>query len=145
MVIGHDLNNCWKLRVFWLQKRSSSPGEDSASSGEINRTSLTQNYRAMLNWRMHEAHAQSFHQQVCHKEICRTVGAGRNKSSLHTLLLRGHLHHWLDEASWFWTRHIHLILECILAHWRELGSMVYCLASGRIPGSTQPELECVLR
>lgn len=37
---------------------------------------------------MHYAHAQSF-QQVHHREICQTTGAGQNKSSLHTLLLRG--------------------------------------------------------
>ena len=43
----------------------------------------------MLNGPMHNAHAQSFHQQVCHREICQTTGAGQNKSSLHTLLLRG--------------------------------------------------------
>lgn len=42
----------------------------------------------MLSRHMHGAHAQSL-QQVRHAGICQTTGAGQNKSSLYTLLLRG--------------------------------------------------------
>lgn len=87
MVIGHDLNNCWKLRVFWLQKRSCRTGEDSSANGEINRNKLTlkKAYHCTILYR----HAKSFYQLVCHREICQNTVAGQNKSSLHTLLLRG--------------------------------------------------------
>lgn len=78
---------------------------------------------------MHSAHAQSFHQQVCHREICQTTGAGQNKSSLHILLLRGTY----IMAGWGFMvlDTVHLKAECILAHLRELGSMVYCIAFGK--------------